>query len=110
MQATSAQNLSNPRATVLAVLAAGIFAVGAALGAVAGTAVATRPASVGAIQSTERDVSGLQLQRRGEIGTAGVPTLPDALHLHRLGEMTIGSAAAGGSGSTGPRSQVRPGK
>jgi hypothetical protein len=72
MQATTAQSLPNNRAAAIALLAAATFAAGALLGGIAGTSFApkTAPAPVIAIQASAPDVSGLRLQRQGEIGVA----------------------------------------
>jgi hypothetical protein len=72
MQATTAQTLPNNRAAAIALLAAATFAAGALLGGIAGTNFApkTAPAPVVAIQASAPDVTGLRIQRQGEIGVA----------------------------------------
>jgi hypothetical protein len=72
MQATSTIRLTNHRTAAAALLAAGIFAAGAALGAVAGTTLLPETVQVIAGSGTsEHDAAGLRLQRQGEINAAG---------------------------------------
>jgi hypothetical protein len=91
MQATTAQSLPNNRAATIALLAAATFAAGALLGGIAGTTFAPKTAPVAAIQASAPDVTGLRLQRQGEITVANVVGATTALRWHRYGEINAAS-------------------
>jgi len=105
MQATTAQSLPNNRAAAIAFLAAATFAAGALLGGIAGTSFApkTAPAPVVAIQASAPDVTGLRLQRKGEIGVA-----PKAASDIRT--TPTGTSYEVSRGTTGTRYEVVRGK
>jgi hypothetical protein len=72
MQATSTIRLTSHRTAAAGLLAAGIFAAGAALGAVAGTTLLPETVQVIAGSAgSEHDAAGLRLQRQGEISAGG---------------------------------------
>jgi hypothetical protein len=118
MQATSTRSLPNPRAAATAILLAGIFAVGAALGAVAGINLAVKPAPAAIVQAVRHDTAPLSWHRFGEIPAAAAPAAivqavrPDTAPLswHRFGEIPAAAEPPNGPVSTGPRYEVGRGK
>jgi hypothetical protein len=94
MQATSTIRLTSHRTAGATLLAAGIFAAGAALGAVAGTTLLPETVQLIAGSATsEHDAAGLRLQRQGEINAADLSAGDSGLRLQRQGEINAGAPA-----------------
>jgi|RhiMetdeSRZDD1v2_1073273.scaffolds.fasta_scaffold89384_3 hypothetical protein len=111
MQATSTIRLTSHRTAATALLAAGIFAAGAALGAVAGTTLLPETVQVIAGSATsEHEAAGLRLQRQGEINAPDPAGRESGLRLQRQGEINAGRASANRSVPAVSRYEVNRGK